>query len=181
MLGIFGPPGRGTPRSRCTGVTTPSLGQARAELKRQGKIRAIGLSEVSAATLRRAHAVYPIAAVQSEYSLVTRNPEITVPAACRELGTSFVAFSPVGRGFLAQGVPDVAQLEPNDLRSYTTRWDTIEAGCTPAHLEQDVGAGEVTVGAAVLARAGSLIDQMRISGERYNDAAQAEVDTENFG
>src|ERR1700722_9841438 len=73
---------------------------ALAELKRQGKIRAIGLSEVSAATLRRAHAVHPIAAVQSEYSLCTRNPEIAVLGACREIGAALVAFSPLGRGFL---------------------------------------------------------------------------------
>ncbi|MDP1086580.1 aldo/keto reductase, partial [Klebsiella pneumoniae] len=71
-----------------------------ADLVREGKIRSIGLSEVSAATLRRAHAVHPIAAVQTEYSLWTRNPEIAVLDACRELGVSFVAFSPVARGFL---------------------------------------------------------------------------------
>ena len=65
----------------------------------EGKVRALGLSEVSAATLRRAHAVHPIAAVQTEYSLWTRNPEIAVLEACRALGTAFVAFSPVARGF----------------------------------------------------------------------------------
>ena len=65
-----------------------------------GKIRAIGLSEISAATLRRAHAVHPITAMQTEYSLCTRNPEIAVLDACRELGVAFVAFSPVARGFL---------------------------------------------------------------------------------
>jgi diketogulonate reductase-like aldo/keto reductase len=72
---------------------------ALADLVRVGKIRAIGLSEVSATTLRRAHAVHPIAALQTEYSLWTRNPEIAVLQACRELGVSFVAFSPVARGF----------------------------------------------------------------------------------
>ncbi len=194
---------------------------ALAELKRQGKIRAIGLSEVSAATLRRAHAVHPIAAVQSEYSLATRNPEIAVLDACRELGTSFVAFSPLGRGFLGGGVPDVAQLDPNDLRRSLPRFAPAhharnlgllegfaalarEAGRTPAqlalawvlsrgehvlaipgttsvaHLAEDVGAGEVTISAPILARASSLINQTRIAGARYNDAAQAEVDTERF-
>ena len=73
---------------------------ALAELVKAGKIRAIGLSEVSAATLRKAHAVHPIAAMQSEYSLWTRNPEIAVLDACRELGVAFVAFSPLARGFL---------------------------------------------------------------------------------
>jgi aryl-alcohol dehydrogenase-like predicted oxidoreductase len=72
---------------------------ALADLVRVGKIRAIGLSEVSATTLQRAHAVHPIAALQTEYSLWTRNPEIAVLQACRELGVSFVAFSPVARGF----------------------------------------------------------------------------------
>jgi aryl-alcohol dehydrogenase-like predicted oxidoreductase len=89
---------------------------ALADLKRQGKIRAIGLSEVSAATLRRAHAVHPIAAVQSEYSLSTRNPEIAVLDACRELGTTFVAFSPLARGFLTGAFPDVATLDAKDIR-----------------------------------------------------------------
>jgi len=75
---------------------------ALADLKRQGKIRAIGLSEVGATSLRRAHAVHPIAALQSEYSLWTRNPEIAVLEECRRLGVTLVAFSPLGRGFLAR-------------------------------------------------------------------------------
>ncbi|MFT2536596.1 aldo/keto reductase, partial [Escherichia coli] len=66
-----------------------------------GKIGAIGLSEMSADTIRRAHAVHPIAAVQSEYSPWVRNPEVAVLDACAELGIGFVAFSPVARGFLA--------------------------------------------------------------------------------
>ncbi len=65
-----------------------------------GKVRALGLSEVSVATLKKAHAVHPIAAVQSEYSLWTRNPEIAMLEACQEIGAAFVAFSPLGRGFL---------------------------------------------------------------------------------
>jgi aryl-alcohol dehydrogenase-like predicted oxidoreductase len=72
---------------------------ALSDLVRQGKIQTIGLSEVSASTLRKAHAVHPITAVQTEYSLWTRNPEIAVLKACQELGTAFVAFSPVARGF----------------------------------------------------------------------------------
>ena len=89
---------------------------ALADLKAEGKIRAIGLSEVSADTLRRAHAVHPIAALQTEYSPWTRNPEIAVLDACRELGTAFVAFSPVGRGFLAGGVTDTDALKDGDFR-----------------------------------------------------------------
>ncbi|MDX9839557.1 MAG: aldo/keto reductase, partial [Azoarcus sp.] len=92
---------------------------ALAELVREGKIRSIGLSEVSAETLRRAHAVHPIAAVQTEYSLWTRNPEIAVLDACRELGASFVAFSPAARGFLANALttPDAAEtFDAKDIR-----------------------------------------------------------------
>ncbi len=87
-----------------------------------GKIRAIGLSEVSAATLRRAAAVHPIAALQTEYSLWTRDPEIAVLAACRDLGTTFVAFSPVGRGFLAGAMADPAALPENDIRRTMPRF-----------------------------------------------------------
>ncbi|MEA3149801.1 MAG: hypothetical protein QOD56_740 [Gammaproteobacteria bacterium] len=95
---------------------------ALAQLERQGKIRAIGLSEVSAATLRRAHAVHPIAAVQSEYSLCTRNPEIAVLDACRELGATFVAFSPLARGFLTGVLPDIAMLDAKDIRRAMPRF-----------------------------------------------------------
>jgi aryl-alcohol dehydrogenase-like predicted oxidoreductase len=121
------------------------------DLVREGKIRSIGLSEVSADTLRRAHAVHPIAALQTEYSPWTRNPEIAVLDACRELGTAFVAFSPVGRGFLADGVRDPAALADNDIRRTMPRFQgdnfkanlhmrdgfkalAAEAGCTPAQL-----------------------------------------------
>ena len=82
---------------------------ALAELVAEGKIKTVGLSEMSADMLRRAHAVHPIAAMQSEYSLIVRNPEIAVMQACRELGTTLVAFSPVGRGMFAE-VP----LEPEN-------------------------------------------------------------------
>ncbi|PDQ21365.1 aldo/keto reductase [Mesorhizobium sanjuanii] len=82
---------------------------AMAELVREGKVRALGLSEASAATIRRAHAVHPIAAVQSEYSLWSRDPEEEVFAVCRELGIGFVPYSPLGRGLLTGTIakPDV--------------------------------------------------------------------------
>ncbi|MGB6242732.1 MAG: aldo/keto reductase [Castellaniella sp.] len=90
---------------------------ALAGLAQAGKIRHIGLSEVSADTLRRAHAVHPIAAVQSEYSLWSRNVDIAVLQACRELGAALVAFSPLGRAFLADGLPpSVDALADTDLR-----------------------------------------------------------------
>jgi len=122
-----------------------------ARLKDEGKVRALGLSEVSADTLRRAHAVAPIAALQTEYSLWTRNPEIAVLQACRELGVAFVAFSPVARAFLTGTLRDVGTLEDKDIRRAMPRFTpgnhaanlgllaqhealAAEAGCTPAQL-----------------------------------------------
>jgi aryl-alcohol dehydrogenase-like predicted oxidoreductase len=93
------------------------------ELVQAGKIRAIGLSEVSAATLKRAHAVHPITAVQSEYSLWTRNPEIAVLDACRSIGAAFVAFAPLARGFLSGALRDVSSLESKDLRRSMPRFE----------------------------------------------------------
>ncbi len=89
---------------------------ALADLVKEGKIGSIGLSEMSADTLRKAHAVHPIAAMQTEYSPWTRQAEIAVLDACRELGTTFVAFSPVGRGALANGISDPDTLEETDIR-----------------------------------------------------------------
>ncbi len=120
-------------------------------LVERGHVRAIGLSEVSATTLRKAHAVHPIAALQTEYSLWTRNPEIAVLQACRELGVSFVAFSPVARGFLSGRLRDVKALDAKDIRHGMPRFEPAnyagnlrllpayealaqEAGCTPAQL-----------------------------------------------
>ena len=96
---------------------------ALAGLVQEGKIGAIGLSEMSAETLRRAAAVHPIAAMQTEYSLMTRNPEIAVLEACRELGTTFVAFGSVGRGVLVDEVPDPALLPPRDIRAGMPRYN----------------------------------------------------------
>ncbi|HEY8004280.1 MAG TPA: aldo/keto reductase [Phenylobacterium sp.] len=124
---------------------------ALADLVAEGKIRAIGLSEVSAPTLRRAHATHPIAALQTEYSPWTRNPEIAVLDACHELGVTFVAFSPVGRGFLAGGARDPSRFQPGDMRIAMPRFQgealqanlrlldgfealAREAGATPAQL-----------------------------------------------
>lgn len=124
---------------------------AMAALVRDGKVREIGLSEVSAATLRRAHAVHPIAAVQSEYSLWTRNVEIAVLDACRELGVALVAFSPLARAFLTGTLHDPSSLPPQDIRHGMPRfapphWEANlrllepyrllahEAGCTMAQL-----------------------------------------------
>ena len=89
----------------------------------EGKIGAIGLSEMSAQTLRAAAKEHPIAAMQSEYSLWTRNPEIAVLATCKDLDTAFVAFSPVARGALASGVNDPRKLDGKDLRAKHPRFD----------------------------------------------------------
>jgi aryl-alcohol dehydrogenase-like predicted oxidoreductase len=127
-----------------------SVGAA-SRLVEQGKVRFVGLSEVGAATIRRAHAVHPVAAVQSEYSPWSRNPEIAVLDACRELGAAFVAFSPVARGFLTSSPPDPATLDAKDIRRTMPRFApehfarnvalhrrfvaiAQEAGCTPAQL-----------------------------------------------
>lgn len=91
------------------------------DLVRRGHIRSVGLSEVSADTLRRAHAEHPIAALQTEYSLWTRNPEIAVLKACQELGVAFVAFSPVGRGFLC-GPIQTETLDAGDIRRTMPRF-----------------------------------------------------------
>ena len=89
---------------------------ALAQLVQEGKIRYIGLSEMGEEQLRRAHAVHPVAALQSEYSLWVRNPEIAVLEVCAELGTALVAFSPVGRGFLADPPADPATFHASDMR-----------------------------------------------------------------
>ncbi len=92
------------------------------ELVAAGKIGSIGLSEMSSETLRAAHAVHPIAAMQTEYSLTTRNPEISVLETCRELGVTFVAFSPVSRGILANGLRDPQALPETDMRRTWPRY-----------------------------------------------------------
>ncbi len=96
---------------------------AMADLVREGKIKAIGLSEMSAPSLRRAQAVHPVAAMQSEYSLWTRNPEIAVLDACDELGVAFVTFSPLGRGFLADAPVAPDAFKPGDLRRNMPRFN----------------------------------------------------------
>jgi len=194
---------------------------AMSRLVEQGKLRAIGLSEVSAATLRKAHAVHPVAAVQNEYSLWSRNPEIAVLDACRELGIAFVAFSPVARGFLCDALHDVAALDAKDIRRTMPRFEpehyarnlqllpgykalAREAGCTPAqlaiawllhkrqdiipipgttrvdHLRENLGAADVKLDPALLARLEAHINQQTVSGHRYGAQARTEVDTEDF-
>jgi aryl-alcohol dehydrogenase-like predicted oxidoreductase len=95
---------------------------AMAGLVKEGKVRHLGLSEVSPETLRRAHAVHPITAVQSEYSLWSREPEDGVLAACRGLGVGFVPYSPLGRGFLTGQIKRFEDLAPDDYRRHSPRF-----------------------------------------------------------
>ena len=124
---------------------------AMADLVKEGKVRYLGLSEAAPRTIERAHKVHPITALQTEYSLWTRNPEIAALQACRELGVAFVAFSPVARGFLSSSPPDVGALDAKDIRRTMPRFQpdnwaanlkllpdyqalAQQAGCTPAQL-----------------------------------------------
>lgn len=136
---------------------------ALSDLVRKGHIRSIGLSEVSAATLRRAHAVHPIAAVQTEYSLWTRNPEIAVLDACKELGVAFVAFSPVARGFLCGQLQDVNTLDAKDIRRSMPRFapDNYAANLKllPAYRQvaQEMGCSQAQLALAWLLHRGEHI------------------------
>lgn len=123
---------------------------AMAELVKQGKVRFLGLSEASPASIRKAHAVHPISALQSEYSLLTRDPESTVLPLCRELGITFVPFSPLARGLMTNTL-EKEKLADNDYRRSLPRYDeehwennkllaeafamlALQKNCTPAQL-----------------------------------------------
>lgn len=158
---------------------------AMAELVSAGKVRALGLSEASATTLRRAHAVHPIAALQSEYSLWSRDPEGPILDTCRELGVAFVAYSPLGRGFLTGAITSPGQLAADDFRRIAPRFQddnlkanlslleavramAAEKGCTPGQLAL----------AWVLARDDGIIPIPGTKRRRYleENAAAADVD-----
>jgi aryl-alcohol dehydrogenase-like predicted oxidoreductase len=194
---------------------------AMSRLVEAGKVRAIGLSEVSADTLRKANATYPISAVQSEYSPWTRNPEVAVLEACRETGAAFVAFSPLARGFLANTELNPDTFVDKDLRLNMPRFRephfssnrellpgwmecARSAGCTPAqlalawvlaqgehihaipgttsesHLEEDVAAMDIVLSGDIRQRIERLINPETVSGARYPEAVQTEIDTEEL-
>jgi aryl-alcohol dehydrogenase-like predicted oxidoreductase len=189
---------------------------AMAELVRQGKVRFLGLSEAGAETIRRAHSVHPITAVQSEYSLWTRDPETEVLGVCRELGIGFVPYSPLGRGFLTGKIQKPEDLPKDDYRHTTPRFqgenfqrnlDLVERvgeiarekKCTPAqlalawvlaqgddivpipgtkrrkYLQENVGALNVALTSADLARIEEVAPKEAFAGERYPDWAMQMV------
>jgi aryl-alcohol dehydrogenase-like predicted oxidoreductase len=115
---------------------------AMAELVTDGKIRHIGLSEAAADTIRRANAVHPIAAVQSEYSLWSRDPEDQVLPTCRELGIGFVPYSPLGRGFLAGRFTSPDELDEGDFRRTGPRFtgDNLQANLRLADKVKEIAA-----------------------------------------
>jgi aryl-alcohol dehydrogenase-like predicted oxidoreductase len=189
---------------------------AMADLVREGKVRFLGLSEAGAETIRRAHAVHPITALQSEYSLWTRDPEADVLAVCRELGIGFVPYSPLGRGFLTGKIKKREDLPEDDYRHTTPRFqdenfqrnlDLVERvgeiarekRCTPAqlalawvlaqgddivpipgtkrrkYLQENVGALDVILSSADLARIEEVAPKHAVAGERYPDWAMQMV------
>jgi aryl-alcohol dehydrogenase-like predicted oxidoreductase len=189
---------------------------AMADLVHKGKVRFLGLSEAGAETIRRAHAVHPITALQSEYSLWTRDPEADVLGVCRELGIGFVPYSPLGRGFLTGKIKKREDLPEDDYRHTTPRFQdgnfqrnldlvervgeiASERRCTPAqlalawvlaqgddivpipgtkrrkYLQENVGALDVILTSADLARIEEVAPKHAFAGERYPDWAMQMV------
>jgi aryl-alcohol dehydrogenase-like predicted oxidoreductase len=124
---------------------------AMSQLVKEGKVRGIGLSEVNVETLRKAHATFPLTALQTEYSLWSRDPEDGILEACKELGIAFVAYSPLGRGFLTGQIKKFEDLSTDDFRKTSPRFQgenfdknlelvnevssiAKEKGCTPSQL-----------------------------------------------
>jgi len=183
---------------------------AMAQLVKEGKVRYLGLSEAAPETIRRAHAVHPISALQTEYSLWTREPEDGVLALCRELGIGFVAYSPLGRGFLTGRFQKIEDLPADDYRRQAPRFQgenfqsnlelvrrvettAAEKHCTPAqlalawvlaqgadivpipgtkrrkYLEENIGALDVKLTPAELARIDEVVPRGTVAGLRYTD------------
>jgi aryl-alcohol dehydrogenase-like predicted oxidoreductase len=116
-------------------VPIEDVAGAVSELIQAGKVRHFGLSEASAATIRRAHEVYPVTAVQSEYSLWTRDPELDVLPACAELGIGFVPFSPLGKGFLTGAVSAATEFTASDIRTTIPRFTAPNLAANQALVE----------------------------------------------
>jgi aryl-alcohol dehydrogenase-like predicted oxidoreductase len=189
---------------------------AMARLVEQGKVRYLGLSEAGAPTIRRAHSTHPIAALQTEYSLWTRDPEEEILGVCRKLGIGFVPYSPLGRGFLTGQLKKFEDLPPNDYRRFAPRFQgknfqenlelverirqiAAEKRCTPAqlalawvlkqgddvvpipgtkrrtYLDDNLGALEISLSSADLARIDEIAPRGVAAGPRYPAAAMKRV------
>jgi aryl-alcohol dehydrogenase-like predicted oxidoreductase len=158
---------------------------AMAELVEQGKVRHLGLSEAAPETIRRAHAVHPITAVQTEYSLWTRDPEAGVLATCRELGIGFVPYSPLGRGFLSGRFRSPDELDENDFRRSGPRFrgENLEANLNLASKVAEIAAEKGITPAQlalawVLAQGDDLVPIPGTKRRKYleENAAAADVD-----
>jgi len=158
---------------------------AMAELVAAGKVRHLGLSEAAAETIRRAHAVHPITAVQTEYSLWTRDPEPDVIPTCRELGIGFVPYSPLGRGFLSGRFSSPEELDDDDFRRHGPRFtgDNLEANLRIAAKvkeiasEKDITPAQLAI-AWILAQGDDLVPIPGTKRRTYleENAAAAEVE-----
>jgi aryl-alcohol dehydrogenase-like predicted oxidoreductase len=156
-----------------------------AELVREGKVRHIGLSEVAPETIRRADAVHPITAVQTEYSLWSREPEAEILPTCRELGIGFVPYSPLGRGFLAGRFTSPDQLADDDFRRTGPRFagENLDANLTLAAkvaeiaAEKDVTPAQLAI-AWVLARGEDLVPIPGTKRRTYLEQNAGAVDVE---
>jgi aryl-alcohol dehydrogenase-like predicted oxidoreductase len=177
------------------GVPIEDTVGAMARLVEQGKVRHIGLSEAAAPTLRRAHAVHPIAALQTEYSLWSRDVEPEILPACRELGIGFVPYSPLGRGFLSGTITSTAALAESDRRRDHPRFhqENLERnlellgtlrelaaarGCTPAQIALAwlLGQGENIVPIPGTKRRRNLEENVASSDIRLSEADLARLD-----
>jgi aryl-alcohol dehydrogenase-like predicted oxidoreductase len=158
-----------------------------AELVAEGKVRYIGLSEAAPDTIRRAHAVHPVAALQSEYSLWTRDPETEVLPLLRELGIGFVAYSPLGRGFLTGQIRSTAELAEGDFRATNPRFQNLDENMRIVHeveaVAAEVGATPAQVAIAWLLAQGDDIAPIpgtkRVSRLEENAAADVVELTED--
>jgi aryl-alcohol dehydrogenase-like predicted oxidoreductase len=158
---------------------------AMAELVQQGKVRHLGLSEAAPETIRRAHSVHPIAAVQTEYSLWTRDPEAEVLPTCRELGIGFVAYSPLGRGFLSGRFRSADELDEDDFRRSGPRFtgENLDANQRIAAKVAEI-AGEKGITPAqlalawILARGDDLVPIPGTKRRRYLEENAAAIDVE---
>jgi aryl-alcohol dehydrogenase-like predicted oxidoreductase len=158
---------------------------AMAELVKEGKIKHIGLSEAAADTIRRAHAVHPITAVQTEYSMWTRDPETEILPTCRELGIGFVPYSPLGRGFLSGRFKSPDELDDNDFRKHGPRFtgENLEANLKlaqkVAEIAEEKGVTPAQLALAwVLAQGEDLVPIPGTKRRKYLEENAAAADIE---